>query len=51
MSRSWILRLMLGSCLAWLAGCGTPYVTNMFLKPPGWRAAEGYGQPALGYPP
>jgi hypothetical protein len=26
-------------------------VTNLFLKPPGWRAAEGYGQPALGYPP
>ena len=23
---------------------------NLFLKPPGWRAAEGYGQPALGYP-
>ena len=25
--------------------------TNLFLKPPGWRAAEGFGQPALGYPP
>lgn len=25
-------------------------VTNLFLKPPGWRAAEGHGQPALGYP-
>jgi hypothetical protein len=25
-------------------------ITNLFLKPPGWRAAEGYGQPALGYP-
>lgn len=25
-------------------------VTNLFLKPPGWRAAEGFGQPALGYP-
>lgn len=25
-------------------------LTNLFLKPPGWRAAEGYGQPALGYP-
>ena len=25
-------------------------VTNLFLKPPGWRAAEGLGQPALGYP-
>jgi hypothetical protein len=24
--------------------------TNLFLKPPGWRAAEGFGQPALGYP-
>lgn len=26
-------------------------VQNLFLKPPGWRAAEGFGQPALGYPP
>lgn len=26
-------------------------VTNLFLKLPGWRAAEGFGQPALGYPP
>jgi hypothetical protein len=25
-------------------------VTNLFLKNPGWRAAEGFGQPALGYP-
>jgi hypothetical protein len=25
-------------------------VQNLFLKPPGWRAAEGFGQPALGYP-
>lgn len=25
-------------------------VTNLFLKSPGWRAAEGFGQPALGYP-
>ena len=25
-------------------------VRNLFLKPPGWRAAEGFGQPALGYP-
>ena len=25
-------------------------ITNLFLKRPGWRAAEGYGQPALGYP-
>ncbi len=24
--------------------------TNLVLKPPGWRAAEGFGQPALGYP-
>lgn len=24
--------------------------TNLFLKPPGWRAAEGHSQPALGYP-
>jgi YHS domain-containing protein len=23
---------------------------NLFLKQPGWRAAEGFGQPALGYP-
>jgi YHS domain-containing protein len=23
---------------------------NLFLKSPGWRAAEGFGQPALGYP-
>jgi hypothetical protein len=26
-------------------------VNNLFLKKPGWRAAEGFGQPALGYPP
>jgi hypothetical protein len=25
-------------------------LTNLLLKPPGWRAAEGFGQPALGYP-
>ena len=25
-------------------------VQNLFLKRPGWRAAEGFGQPALGYP-
>jgi len=25
-------------------------VSNLFVKPPGWRAAEGFGQPALGYP-
>jgi hypothetical protein len=24
--------------------------TNLFSKLPGWRAAEGFGQPALGYP-
>ena len=24
--------------------------TNLFTKPPGWRAAEGFSQPALGYP-
>lgn len=23
---------------------------NLFTKPPGWRAAEGHSQPALGYP-
>ncbi len=25
-------------------------LANLFTKPPGWRAAEGFGQPALGYP-
>lgn len=25
-------------------------VRNLFLELPGWRAAEGFGQPALGYP-
>ena len=25
-------------------------VKNLFLKQPGWRAAEGFGQPVLGYP-
>jgi hypothetical protein len=25
-------------------------LNNLFLKSPGWRAAEGFGQPALGYP-
>ncbi len=25
-------------------------VTNLFTKPPGWRAAEGFSQPAVGYP-
>ncbi|MBL8386124.1 MAG: hypothetical protein JNM90_23780 [Burkholderiales bacterium] len=24
--------------------------TNLFTKPPGWRAAEGHSQPAVGYP-
>ncbi len=24
-------------------------MNNLFLKPPGWRAAEGFSQPALGY--
>ena len=24
--------------------------SNLFAKPPGWRAAEGFSQPALGYP-
>ena len=24
-------------------------VTNLFIKSPGWRAAEGFGQPVLGY--
>ena len=23
---------------------------NLFFRPPGWRAAEGFGQPAVGYP-
>lgn len=25
-------------------------MANLFTKPPGWRAAEGHSQPALGYP-
>lgn len=25
-------------------------MNNLFSKPPGWRAAEGFSQPALGYP-
>ncbi len=25
-------------------------IANLFMKSPGWRAAEGFGQPALGYP-
>jgi hypothetical protein len=25
-------------------------INNLFFKLPGWRAAEGFGQPALGYP-
>lgn len=24
--------------------------SNLFMKPPGWRAAEGFSQPSLGYP-
>ena len=24
--------------------------SNLFTKPPGWRAAEGFSQPAVGYP-
>ncbi|MBL8359023.1 MAG: hypothetical protein JNN18_00915 [Rubrivivax sp.] len=35
---------------AWPAYDTGGMVTNLFLKPPGWRAAEGFGQPALGYP-
>lgn len=27
-----------------------PMFSSLFTKPPGWRAAEGYSQPALGYP-
>jgi YHS domain-containing protein len=26
-------------------------LANLIFKPPGWRAAEGFSQPALGYPP
>ena len=25
-------------------------IVNLFFKQPGWRAAEGFGQPAVGYP-
>ena len=35
---------------AWPAYDPGGMITNLFLKPPGWRAAEGFGQPALGYP-
>jgi YHS domain-containing protein len=35
---------------AWPAYDPGGMVTNLFLKRPGWRAAEGFGQPALGYP-
>ena len=35
---------------AWPAYDPGGMVQNLFLKPPGWRAAEGFGQPALGYP-
>lgn len=36
--------------MAWPAYDPGGMVTNLFLKPPGWRAAEGFGQPAMGYP-
>ena len=35
---------------AWPAYDPGGMLTNLFVKPPGWRAAEGFGQPALGYP-
>jgi hypothetical protein len=35
---------------AWPAYDPGGMVKNLFLKQPGWRAAEGFGQPALGYP-
>lgn len=35
---------------AWPAYDTGGMITNLFLKPPGWRAAEGFGQQALGYP-
>ncbi len=35
---------------AWPAFDPGGMFNNLFLKPPGWRAAEGFGQPALGYP-
>ena len=35
---------------AWPAYDPGGMLNNLFVKPPGWRAAEGFGQPALGYP-
>ena len=35
---------------AWPAYDPGGMFNNLFLKSPGWRAAEGFGQPALGYP-
>jgi hypothetical protein len=35
---------------AWPAYDTGGMLQNLFFKPPGWRAAEGFGQPALGYP-
>jgi YHS domain-containing protein len=35
---------------AWPAYDPGGMLVNLLLKPPGWRAAEGFGQPALGYP-
>ena len=35
---------------AWPAYDPGGMVKNLFTKRPGWRAAEGFGQPALGYP-
>ncbi len=35
---------------AWPAYDPGGMLSNLFLKPPGWRAAEGFGQPAVGYP-
>lgn len=34
----------------WLSYDPGGMLKNLFLKQPGWRAAEGFGQPALGYP-
>ena len=35
---------------AWPAYDPGGMLNNLFFKLPGWRAAEGFGQPALGYP-
>ena len=35
---------------AWPAYNPGGMLQNLFFKQPGWRAAEGFGQPALGYP-